>query len=104
MFSGLKSRWRNWANMYRENKLIGLWEAKKYDKMAELLRRSEHYKSMKFSDFPFIFFLINEKDKLAISTLLDKINYKAELLNDDVNPMSISPVCYAFLDGEHEIV
>lgn len=69
--------------------------------MAELLKDPQHYRNIKISDFPFLFFLINEKDKDAISVLMDKISYKPELLNDDSNPMSITPICYAFLDGEN---
>jgi hypothetical protein len=84
-------------NNFRENRILSLWEAKKYDKMAALLKNQEHYTNFKINDFSFIFFLINEKDNTAISTLLEKIQYKDDLLNDENNPMAMTPICYAFL-------
>lgn len=50
--------------------------------MADVLKTPQSYQSIKISDFSFIFFLINEKDREAISTLLNKLPYKSEILND----------------------
>ena len=104
MLAKLKNQWRSMMNVYVENRVMGFWESKKYDKMADLLKNQQYYKSIKISDFPFLFFLINQKDREAIATFLNKIPYKAEIIHDEENPMSMSPICYAFLDGDTETV
>lgn len=68
--------------------------------MASLLKVHENYASFKIDEFPFIFFLINEKDYDAISALLTQASYRELIMNDEKNPMGITPICYAFMEGE----
>lgn len=65
--------------------------------MVSQLKKYEDYSDFKINDFSFVYFLINEKDSKGIDTLLEKVSYKKELLNDENNPMVITPLCYAFL-------
>lgn len=104
MLSKIRNTFNGIRIALREDRIMKYWETKKVDKLAEEFKKIEHYNQFKINDFSFLYFLINEKDNKAIDTLLDKVSYKKEILDDENNPMNITPICYAFLEGDKEIV
>ena len=72
--------------------------------MFKLIKTHVEYDALKINDFPFLYFLINEGDLEAIKTIMQKASYKEDILNDDNNPMGITPIAYAFLENKQDIV
>jgi hypothetical protein len=63
----MRARIQNWLRGvkegYREDKIMKLWQSKKYDQLVGMFKKIEDYNSFRINDYPFLYFLINEKDK-----------------------------------------
>jgi hypothetical protein len=76
MLSRIGRGWKNIKTTIRDNKVMGLWEAKKYEKLAGMFNKLDDYSSFKINEYSLIHFMINEKDKEAVDIFLSKIPYK----------------------------
>lgn len=88
---------KNYLLDLKKDRLLSHWENKKYDKISKMFKTYADYNSLKFNEFPFVYFLINEGDLDGTKAVLDKAGFKDQILQDDNNPMSITPIAYAFL-------
>lgn len=53
----------------KKEQLMKYWEAKKYDKIGKLLKTPADYNTIKFNEYPFVYFLISEGDHEGVKAI-----------------------------------